>query len=342
MSELSSQVMQTESEINRADNALVAVKGKIEQQFERIEFLKNRLDELQKRKVAAAEQIAKLQEQSSKLTERTCRIGNRTCKQTSRFSNRETRCSKNLITSFTKSIWRAAALEADLQDEKSGIIDIVRRTAQLHNEIQSISVYRNNLSGQKDRLSTRASAAKAQLEQLLTEKAQQQARHGEITQVLAQLQENLDAKRATIEELSTQTARDNQELVKLRESRIALQSERSVLADMEKRHEGLNKGVKAILAAKDDRRIRLCRWHPRRYHQRRCQIRRRGRSRPRRKGRFAGRQQHKQTACRQGLFRKNGRPRAIPLHRPHRAVQRFNRSVAISRRSRPSCRIFEI
>jgi chromosome segregation protein len=249
VSELSDQVMQTESDINRADNTLVAVKGKIEQQFERIEFLKNRLDELEKRKVTAAEQITKLQEQSSKLA------GELAASETELQTSQSLLESRNEMLEELNHViheidMRTAALDADLQDEKSGIIDIVRRTAQLHNEVQSMSAYRSNLSGQKDRLSTRASAAKAQLEQLLTEKAQHQARHGEITQVLVQLQENLDAKRATIEELSTQTTRDNQELVKLRESRSALQSERSVLADMEKRHEGLNKGVKAILQQK--------------------------------------------------------------------------------------------
>jgi len=67
------------------------------------------------------------------------------------------------------------ALEADLEDEKSGIIDIVRRTAQLHNEVQSISVYRDNLTSQKDRLADRATTPKTELEKLLTEKAQHQS-----------------------------------------------------------------------------------------------------------------------------------------------------------------------
>ena len=60
-----------------------------------------------------------------------------------------------------------------MEDEKSGIIDIVRRTAQLHNEVQSISVYRNNLSNQKERLASRANTTRQELEKLLTEKAQQ-------------------------------------------------------------------------------------------------------------------------------------------------------------------------
>jgi chromosome segregation protein len=249
VSQLSSEVLQTENEINRADNTLVATKGKIEQQFERIDFLKSRLDELEKRKTAACGQISKLQEQSSRFA------AELTESETGLHTNQLLLESRNAMLEELGRViheidMQTAALQADLQDEKSGIIDVVRRTAQLHNEIQSMSIYRNNLSGQKDRLSTRAAAAKAQLEQFLIEKAQQQARFGEIAQVLSQLQTNLDAKRTAIEEISHEVARDNQELVKLRETRSALQSEQCVLADMEKRHEGLNKGVKTILQQK--------------------------------------------------------------------------------------------
>jgi chromosome segregation protein len=249
VSELGGQVMQTENEINRTDNTLVAVKGKIEQQFERIEFLKNHLDELVKRKEAAGEQIARLNEQGGKLTSELA------ASQTELETNQSLLESKSgLLDELNHTIheinMRGASLEADLEDEKSGIIDIVRRTAQLHNEIQSISVYRDNLSGQKDRLSSRSAASKAQLEQLLIEKAQQQAHLGEIAQVLSRLQETLDAKRSAIDELSFQVNRDNQELVKLRELRSAIQSEYAVLADMEKRREGLDKGVKTILQQK--------------------------------------------------------------------------------------------
>jgi chromosome segregation protein len=250
VSELGGQVMQTENEINRTDNTLVAVKGKIEQQFERIEFLKNHLDELVKRKEAAGEQIARLNEQGGKLTSELA------ASQTELETNQSLLESKSgLLDELNHTIheinMRGASLEADLEDEKSGIIDIVRRTAQLHNEIQSISVYRDNLSGQKDRLSSRSAASKAQLEQLLIEKAQQQAHLGEIAQVLSRLQETLDAKRSAIDELSFQVNRDNQELVKLRELRSAIQSEYAVLADMEKRREGLDKGVKTILQQKN-------------------------------------------------------------------------------------------
>jgi len=143
-----------------------------------------------------------------------------------------------------------ASLEADLEDEKSGIIDIVRMTAQLHNEGQSISVYRGNLSSQKDRLSGRAETSQAELEKLLAEKAQYNARHSDIEKVLGELQQSLDSKRKKTEEINSQIATDSKRLAHSKEARSALSSEQTVLADMETRREGLNNAVKSILQSR--------------------------------------------------------------------------------------------
>ena len=150
-----------------------------------------------------------------------------------------------------------ASLEAELEDEKSGIIDIVRRTAQLHNEIQSISNYRNSLSSQRDRLAGRAEVAKAELERLLTEKAKHNARLGDITRVIEELEQNLESKRLKIEEAETLIADEGKRLSHSKEVRSALSSELAVLTDMERRYEGLGNAVKSIVKAQKDESLRL-------------------------------------------------------------------------------------
>jgi len=140
-----------------------------------------------------------------------------------------------------------AELEAELDDEKSGIIDIVRLTAQLHNELQSISLYRDNLSHQKSRLTDRAESSEAELERLLTEKAQYKSRLADIKKVLAELEKNLDSKRKEAEQNEAQKAAEQKRLANNKESRSALSSELAVLKDMEQRLEGLKAGVKDIL-----------------------------------------------------------------------------------------------
>jgi len=246
MSKLGEQIIESEHKLNLTNNALVAAQSKIEQQLQRIEFLKVRISELQQREKAACEKIEKLQEQKNLFT------GN-----LAQYKGEMTNCQKLLeeksqaVEQIQKTIQeinnQCVSLEADLEDEKSGIIDIVRRTAQLHNEIQSISVYRNNLSNQKDRLAGRAETAKAELEKLLTEKAQHKTRLSDIEKVLSELQQNLESKRTEAEGIEATIAADNKRLAHSKEARSALNGELSILTEMEERLEGLKAGVKNIL-----------------------------------------------------------------------------------------------
>jgi chromosome segregation protein len=249
MGELGRRIIETENDINRTDNCLVTVQSKIEQQLQRIEFLRARITELQQRKTSSSQRVQKLQEQKDvfKTDLAQYRQEQSNCEEA---LDEKSRSAEQLQTSIQEIEAKCASLEADLEDEKSGVVDIVRRTAQLHNEIQSISVYRNNLSNQKDRLSGRAESSRSELEKHLTEKAQHQARLSDIEKVLDELQQSLDSKRKEAEKISSQLARDDKRLVHSKEARSALSSELAVLTDMEKRREGLNAGVKNILQSR--------------------------------------------------------------------------------------------
>ncbi|MBC8471528.1 MAG: chromosome segregation protein SMC [Planctomycetes bacterium] len=246
VSTLGEEIIETEHKLSQTDNSLVSVRSKIEQHLQRIDFLRARISELQEREQSAREKIEKLREQKKQFEQNSAQY-------ISELAN----CEKMLeeksgaVEQIQKAIQEVNAectsLEAHLEDEKSGIIDIVRRTAQLHNEVQSISVYRNNLSSQKDRLAGRAETARAELERLLTEKAQHNARHDDIEKVLGELKESLESKRSKSEELNEALVMDNKRLAHSKEVRSALNSELTILTDMEKRREGLKAGVKSIL-----------------------------------------------------------------------------------------------
>ena len=239
-------IIETEGQINHWDNKFVATRSKIEQQLERIRFLKNRSEELQQRKTNAAEQIHNLSAQSSRFNKELAECRVRFEENQKAFAQK-----KQLVAELEEAISQAgrgcASIEADLEDEKSGIIDIVRRTAQLHNEIQSLGVYRSNLSGQKDRLSGRASDTQAQLAHLLTEKAQLQARLNDIYKVLGELQESLSAKRSEMEELGSSQEDVSKRLAEAKQTWSGLSSEFKVLSDMEAQRQGLSESVKQIL-----------------------------------------------------------------------------------------------
>ncbi|MHC4691918.1 MAG: chromosome segregation protein SMC [Planctomycetota bacterium] len=246
MSELGRRIIETENKLNRTDNSIVGVQSRIEQKLQRIEFLHTRIEELQQRKESAGERVNKLREQENFLKTDTVRLQQELveCEEGFEEKSRE-------VEQVQQDVQRISAectsLEANLEDEKSGVIDIVRRTAQLHNEIQSISVYRDNLSSQKDRLSGRAEHARTELEKMLTEKAQHKTRLDDIEIVLSELAEKLESKRKEREEVKSLIAGDNRRLAASREARSTLSGELAILTDMEKRREGLTSAVKDIL-----------------------------------------------------------------------------------------------
>ena len=246
LSRLGKSIIETEGQINQCDNRLVATKSKIEQQLERIKFLKNRSEELERRKTNAARQISELGAQSSRFNDELAQCREQFEENQKLFAQKQQQLAElDEIVNQANSL--CAGIEANLKDEKSGIIDIVRRTAQLHNEIQSMSTYRSNLSGQKDRLSGRADAAKAQLAQLLTEKAQFQARLDDIYKVIAELQEGLDAKRKEMKEISSSQEDVGKRVAEAKQTQSGLSSEFKVLSDMEANRQGLSESVKQIL-----------------------------------------------------------------------------------------------
>jgi chromosome segregation protein len=246
MSKLGEDRIEAEHKLSRIDNSLVSIQSKIDQQLQRIEFLRARIEELRQRKATAGQRIESLQEQENALAE-DLSAKKSELENCEGVLKEKSRAADEVQEALRQISARCLSLEAELEDNKSGIIDIVRRTAQLHNEIQSTSVYRNNLATQKDRLAGRAENANAELEKQLTEKAQYKARLDDIEKVLGELHQSLDSKRRQIEDFDTVLAADGSRLGHSKETRSTLTGELTILADMEKRYEGLSAGAKAVL-----------------------------------------------------------------------------------------------
>jgi chromosome segregation protein len=248
--ELAARILETETQISRWDNTLVAARSRIEQHTERIGFLNGKVNELTQRKTAAIAQGHKFSEQIRQLEKEL-----ETCKSQLEENQEELTGQTEQLAAVEAILsqinLRFAEWQAKLEDEKSGIIDIVRRTAQLHNEIQSLSHYRDNLTGQKTRLCCRASQAQQQLTAWLTEKAQYEAKQQEIFSILSQLQSNLEVKRTEMEAIGGQKAISLNELSEAKQHRSALVSEGNVLRDMESRRQGVSDAIKAVLKERD-------------------------------------------------------------------------------------------
>ncbi len=256
VSRLGNEIIDKEHKLSETGNALVSIQSKIDQKIQRIDFLRSRIAELEQRRTAAVQEIERLRRQGDALKAELARHRDELgiC---DRVVTEKTEAINEIQKITREADAQLVSLEAELEDEKSGIIDIVRRTAQLHNEIQSISNYRTSLSNQRDRLASRAELAKAELERVLTEKAQYNARLGDIARVLEELEQNLESKRQEIEKAETLIAEDGKRLARSKEARSALSSELAVLTDMERRYEGLGNAVKSIVKTQNDESRRL-------------------------------------------------------------------------------------
>ncbi|MBN2457328.1 MAG: chromosome segregation protein SMC [Sedimentisphaerales bacterium] len=248
-SELGHKIIEAENKLKQADTSLVSVTSKIEQQLQRVDFLQSKMRELQQRKTSAVESIEKARRRGGEL-ENDLKRHQAEQADNEKIIEEKKLSAEKIQQALEQTASECSSLEVELEDEKSGIIDIVRRTAQLHNEIQSISGYRSNLSNQKDRLTNQAQNAKSELEQLLTEKAQHEARMDDIEKVLAELQDRLDDKRKKAEQIGAQLDKDGERLAHSKEARSTLNGELAVLEDMEQRQQGLNNAAKAVLQSR--------------------------------------------------------------------------------------------
>ncbi|MDD5458796.1 MAG: chromosome segregation protein SMC [Phycisphaerae bacterium] len=251
VSTLGTEIIETESSLGRSDNSLVSVQSKIDQQLQQIEFLQARTKEMEQRKTEAAGRIDEFEQHRKELVTQLEGYKTELAECEDQSSKKQFALS-GLEQSVRELNANCASIQADLEDEKSGIIDIVRRTAQLHNEIQSISVFRSNLSNQKQRLSDKAVFTQTELERLLTEKSQHKARLEDIQKVLTELDETLNAKRVETEKINSVITEETKKLASGKEERSAMVRELSVLQDMESRREGLNKAVREILQKKTE------------------------------------------------------------------------------------------
>lgn len=141
-------------------------------------------------------------------------------------------------------------LQARMEDEKAGTIDIFRRTAMLHNTISGLGIRRENLSSQQRRLTGRASEIDQMLGGILTERGQLEAKLSDVQGVLADTQARLDQTRQESKQVHDSEQELSAKLGEAREQRSGIQARCKALSEMQHRLEGVGVGVKRVLEAR--------------------------------------------------------------------------------------------
>ncbi len=152
-----------------------------------------------------------------------------------------------------------AQFEGKLADEKAGTIDLFRRTAAIHNEIHGLGIRRENLHTQKTRLEGRAEAIRRDLTGMLTARAEHEIKLADVRKLMEETKRRLGETRQASEQAGGAEQQLRRELAGAREQRSALGARAESLREMQHRLEGVAAGVRKVLAARKEGKLRCIR-----------------------------------------------------------------------------------
>ncbi|QDV91439.1 Chromosome partition protein Smc [Phycisphaerae bacterium RAS2] len=138
-----------------------------------------------------------------------------------------------------------------LEDEKAGIIDLLRRTSQLHNEIQGLDLQHGSLARQKSQLDERDAAIATELAEAMGRQQSHRARLGEIDVLIADQSTKLNETKEKADVAASHRVQLIDQLAAAKEYRSGLESRRQLLAEQDRKHEGLLAGAREILERRD-------------------------------------------------------------------------------------------
>ncbi|MBN1765862.1 MAG: AAA family ATPase, partial [Sedimentisphaerales bacterium] len=218
LTELEHELDHCNDEIRQTDNQMLQFTSQIGTQEDRIEMGHRRCEELEQFLEKNCRQLQTLRNQSQILKQEIAldqeQIENAQVQLGKQQDNLKT-----MQDARQELALQLNEVRAQLDDEKSGLIDIVRRTAQIHNEIQSLDLRRDNLSGQKNRLNDRYSKIKEEIEDYLSRRSQLDIRRADICTLMDESQAQLNNKREQLAHLNDERLVCNENLAAAREYR---------------------------------------------------------------------------------------------------------------------------
>jgi chromosome segregation protein len=242
--------MQLEVAIDEIEQKIMVNAQEITANTERMENSRQRIDELTQARGRAQQRLAVERHRAAQLRRRIAE--EEKAHQSLEDDIQQANASVEQLGQQDRDLSRQLnELQARSEDEKAGIIDLMRRTAQLHNEIQSYTQRREQLENEQQRLGNR----KQQVEEELSRLQQQ---HEEIEQhgrELAGKKENhnqqLEAKQQQAVDLDASRAGINRELAAAKEYRSGLLSRKQLLNDLDQQFEGVDAGIREVLHQKE-------------------------------------------------------------------------------------------
>ncbi|RJP34419.1 MAG: chromosome segregation protein SMC [Phycisphaerales bacterium] len=237
------------AEIAAADNGLVRAQAAIGHTHERIESARRRIEEQQALLARATQQL-------EADTQRIATVRNdldgaeRNVTHLQQQSDiLHARVDENLEEDrqLARELTR---IQAALEDEKAGIVELLRQTAQAHNEVTRLNTHRESLLHQKGRLSQRVAKISEELRGWFDQKSAAIEQLREIERLVNAEEEKLEAKRAEAARIDRVRAELADHLASAREARSAMASRQDVLRSLDVKMDGVGQGARSLLEAR--------------------------------------------------------------------------------------------
>ncbi len=136
---------------------------------------------------------------------------------------------------------------SSLEDEKSAVMELVQQASGLRNQISSTDLRLENFAAQRGRLERRQDEIARQVEELGGQQSSLEVEISKLDESIERDQGQLNVRKEEARLLNGEAEEIAREMGAAREFRSGLTSRRNVLDDLERRGEGVEKGVRRVL-----------------------------------------------------------------------------------------------
>jgi chromosome segregation protein len=233
-------------ELTVAESESVKVRAERDAQSERIQGATRRIEEQQHNRERALRQWEANRHRLDEMESELAGLEQQVHELTGRAEDRHAQVER-LLSEDHQCAQELTHVQALLEDEKAGIIELLRRTSQLHNEIATLGRHRESLQDRQEELSQRDAAIADELRGLLAQQSDLERRIVEIDNLIVEETRRLNEKRIEAQRIDATRARLAEELAETKEARSGLVSRRDLLRDLERKMEGVGAGVRRLL-----------------------------------------------------------------------------------------------
>jgi chromosome segregation protein len=143
--------------------------------------------------------------------------------------------------------------QAQIEQHKNAILDLMRKLAQTNSRIGAIEIERKNIAAQQERVAQRRRIVVEELETLEAARAEIEEKLEAARAQIANRQRALEEKRSEAAALGQQIAQISEQLGAAKEHRSGLISRQKLLQDLEAKREGVSEGVKSVLRQREQK-----------------------------------------------------------------------------------------